>query len=782
MGRKYKKRGMGRVYLILVAVILSATNVLGQIKTGDYEISVSSISERIKIENYRVIPIAIKNNKPETITISMSLTQNITEFVTLSSERINIPYNTEKILNITIFADKLGHYSGALIISSGINEEIPVEITVSDIVGTPVEAFTMVVEPLKKKVYIGNPFRFKIDIQNLLSKESFNVTLHYFIGKLIPRTTELNVSIISESESILVDSALTIFKKYEIPDSFGTGEYVLNVTADYLDLSSQARVRFFIRKKLLDQQIFGFLPMRWVVFGVPSVIPLFVVFLFIKKHREKKKRYKSKVDFALLPKPGPRTIKIGKIAETNKDAYFDIDQLTMHTLIAGSTGGGKTVSAEVLIEEALLKGVTVLVFDPTAQWTGFLRRCQNKKMLALYPQFGLKKSDAKAFNGNIHQILNARQIIDIKKYMIPGEIHCFAVNRLDPEDIDILVSNTVREIFHANLPEATELKMIVIFDEVHRLLPKFGGSGKGFVQIERGAREFRKWGVGLILISQVLTDFVGETKANINTEIQMRTRDQGDLDRIKNKYGGYMLQSLLKASTGTGMLENPAYNRGNPYFVTFRPLLHEHARLSDEELENYNKYNEIIENLEYEIEQLKEEDIDVFDLKLELKMALDKVKSGSFNMVDIYLEGLKPRLKEHWKKLGKQAKKREIKLVDEEELEMEFEKARKAREDFETQQTGKGQKPGPETQQPVPAKESKPSLPPLKLSTGETVTKVQELVDAVNVMDDSGLEQHVNAEKNDFADWIKPMNEEASEKLRKAASKDDMIAILEELL
>jgi len=35
------------------------------------------------------------------------------------------------------------------------------------------------------------------------------------------------------------------------------------------------------------------------------------------------------------------------------------------------------------------------------------------------------------------------------------------------------------------------LRLIIIFDEVHRLLPKFGGTGEGFIQIERGAREFR---------------------------------------------------------------------------------------------------------------------------------------------------------------------------------------------------------------------------------------------------------------------------------------------------
>src|SRR3989338_7524434 len=303
-------------------------------------------------------------------------------------------------------------------------------------------------------------------------------------------------------------------------------------------------------------------------------------------------------------------------------------------------------------------------------------------MIALYTNFGLKETDAKAFNGNIHQILNARQIIDIKKYTVPGEIHSFAINRLDPEDIDILVTNTMREVFHANLPESKELKLLIIFDEVHRLLPKFGGSGQGFIQIERAAREFRKWGVGLMLISQVLKDFVGETKANINTEIQMRTRDQGDLDRIKTKYGGYMLQSLLKAATGTGMIENASYNKGNPYFISFRPLKHMHARLTDDELDKYNKYNDILDSLDFQIEMLEKENIDVFDLKLELKMAADKVKTGSFNMVDIYLEGLTPRIKSQWEKLGKEPPKKQAKLISENELLEEFKKAQDARKTF----------------------------------------------------------------------------------------------------
>jgi len=54
-------------------------------------------------------------------------------------------------------------------------------------------------------------------------------------------------------------------------------------------------------------------------------------------------------------------------------------------------------------------------------------------MFSLYPKFGLKQSDARAFPGNVRMIKNAREAIDIKKYISPGQIQIFAMNKLDPQ-------------------------------------------------------------------------------------------------------------------------------------------------------------------------------------------------------------------------------------------------------------------------------------------------------------------------------------------------------------
>ena len=169
-------------------------------------------------------------------------------------------------------------------------------------------------------------------------------------------------------------------------------------------------------------------------------------------------------------------------------------------------------------------------------------------------------------------------------------------------------------------------------------------SGEGLKQLERGAREFRKWGVGMVLLSQVISDFSGEIRANIGTTVQMRTQYEKDLDRLKDKFGMDTVKSVAKAEVGSGMLQNSDYNHGRPYFVDFRPLLHSPHRLSDEELDKYEHYNKRIEGLKQQIDRLEEQGEEVYEYRSELKLAKKNLKKGSFNLVDIYLDELEQNL------------------------------------------------------------------------------------------------------------------------------------------
>jgi len=97
-------------------------------------------------------------------------------------------------------------------------------------------------------------------------------------------------------------------------------------------------------------------------------------------------------------------------------------------------------------------------------------------------------------------------------------------------------------------------------------------------------------------------------------------------------------------------------------------LLHNHAKLPDKELISYQEYNTILEDLNYQVEQLKDYKVDTLDIELELKLTSAKIKQGQFNLADIYLESLNPKLSSEWTKLGKKPLKLETRKLNKEEI------------------------------------------------------------------------------------------------------------------
>ena len=683
------------------------------INTGQFEESVGALKEAIEeLKSTQVIngveietdiiqrqlfagertsvPIRVRNTLNTSTTVTLDSTGEISRYIAIMKRTITLGKGEESEFTVEIempYNTRPGNYHGTIIVSIGDKSaNIPVTVHVlesrEDLIKIDLSLYT-------DTAYLNSSISYEINIDNIGGLRNLDMLID---------TTLINPVTLEIYSSTHHDQTINTSTKVEgmiaIPGNITTGEYTIKTIAKYAHNNQTVEATSIKPIKVItipilwyNKNIFGIAAWKLLLAGL--VLSLLTVSgaLYIRKE-QRKKRYTATVDFKSLPQPGAFAAFVGNIAETGMRAFFDLNKLQTHTIVAGATGGGKTMAAQVLVEEALLKGKNVIVFDPTAQWTGFLRKCTYRKMLAQYGHFQMKHGDARAFNGNVHTVQDSRQVIDIKKYMIPGEIHIFTINKLKPEEIDMFIASTVRQVFQANMDESQELKTLIVYDEVHRLLPKFGGSGDGFVQIERAVREFRKWGIGLVLISQALTDFIGTIKANIGTEIQVRTRDESDLKRIETKYGQDMMKSIIKASVGTGMVENAEYNRGKPYFVTFRPPLHSIMRLSDAELENYRKYNEKIDDLLYQIEQLKAEDIDVFDIELEVKLALDKLKIGSFSMVDIYLESLEPRIKAHWDKLGRVPRAHTVSFIEERDLKNEIEKAKRFHEVYEMKEKG----------------------------------------------------------------------------------------------
>jgi hypothetical protein len=499
---------------------------------------------------------------------------------------------------------------------------------------------------LNKVVRPGDTLRAEVTLINRGEAEAAtDVNLKYELKTLAGDKT-----IYTSTETVQVADIISRSPPAIIPGNTEPGIYIFQVSATYLEGrkvsigSDSLEVTGTSVTGLVVQTVTS----SWLTYALILGIILFVggrrVYSIYKARKLKGQRYVIPLDFKKLPQAGPRAIPVGRIAETDVTAYFDMDKLQTHSIAAGGTGSGKSVSAQVVAEELLKRNVPIVVFDPTAQWTGYIRPNKDKQMLALYPKFAMKPEDVRNYKTWIINVTDPNQPIDYKKYQNPGEMTVFVMNKLQPAQLDGFVKRSIQAVFDSRPLESKELKLMIIYDEVHRLLPKYGGKG-AYAQLERGYREFRKWGIGMFMISQVLLDFKGAVRANIANEIQLRTKYEGDIGRVKTKYGNEYASKITKLTIGTGLVQNPEYNDGKPWFVAFRPLLHSTFALTEEELTQITALQLKVSGAQEQIVQLKAKGIDTYDLELELKIATDKMKQGLFKMAETYLESVNARLK-----------------------------------------------------------------------------------------------------------------------------------------
>jgi hypothetical protein len=515
--------------------------------------------------------------------------------------------------------------------ADGKTETLPVSITIA---GKDEIYLDITVEAKTKRAGLNETAKFHVMLYNLGLKKSFDVTLNYLI-----KDFETEKVIYEEEESKRIETSESFIKNIELYEINVTpGKYLFEVQGEYVNRLVKATDDFeivdsFWTSERITQAIL-------LVSITGSIVAIIIGRRRYIAWKQAKARYIFPIDMDKLPKG---QLWLGKIAETRNKTSFSMNDLTTHVLTAGATGAGKSVSAMIFVEELLEQKIPVIVFDPTAQWTGFVRPCRDPNLIKYYKDFGMNARDVKPYKGMIYEVTDPNVKIDFKKYMNPGEITVFTLNKLKPGQYDTAVTNIIDTIFGQGWEESPKLKMVIVFDEVHRLLEKYGGKG-GYVALERACREFRKWGIGLIMASQVLSDFKEAIKGNVLTEVQMHTKSLDDLGRVEKKYGIEYAKKVTKLEVGVGMMQNPKYNEGRPWFVAFRPTLHSPHKIADKEMDTYREYASLLKMLETKIQALEKSGVDTFDLKTELKLANDKLKKGRFRMAKIYIDSLNKHL------------------------------------------------------------------------------------------------------------------------------------------
>jgi hypothetical protein len=160
---------------------------------------------------------------------------------------------------------------------------------------------------------------------------------------------------------------------------------------------------------------------------------------------------------------------------------------------------------------------------------------------------------------------------------------------------------------------------------------------------------------------------------------------------------------------------------------------------------------------------------------MELKLVKDKLMTGNFTVVDIYLEGLKPRIEKQWKTIGKAPKKKELELIEEKDVSASLQKAKEDRDKWEKEHGG---------QQAAEVKKEQNKIMkivrPLTLDNGMMLSSLQELRDVLPNLEADIMKIHVTDEKNDIANWItKEIDPDLGAKLLKVKDKKAIIDQIE---
>ncbi|MFW6013622.1 MAG: ATP-binding protein [Candidatus Nanoarchaeia archaeon] len=593
------------------------------------------------------VPLRIKQYVNGTYSYNISASSNIEPFVNFENDTFSIHnytiYQTHLVFNISDRTNINYSFGDLIVENKHEKKEIPVFL---ELISEDERLLSLNHDVLTKNVLLGEELVYFMEVDFYTSFES-NASVNVFLENIETGQRWLveNMSLDSAQShkrvmDLKLDDSFTNISGYN--ESLEQGLYNLLVQLDIDDRTLYSYSKVSIEQSFYDTIYFKLLLVLLV--SLPILILVIKYYPKFKSYLESRKRY-ILPSIKELPNENMSGVmlKVGKIPESKYSAYLAARDLNTHAIVAGSTGSGKSVSASIIVEEALNNKIPVVVFDPTSQWTGFLSGLKDEKIFRLYSKFKMSREDARSYKGLIFTPKDADFEINFDEYLNPGEITVFNLANLSTKEYDEATAKIVENLFEKKWEEDPELKVLCVFDEVHRLLEP-SCEGKGYAALTRGAREFRKWGIGLLMASQILSDFKEAIGGNVLTEIQLNTKNMNDIKKAEQKYGTAYAKRITRQSIGVALVQNPRYNSGKPWFINFRPPMHNPHKLSEEDLAAYDKFTAKIKDLKQRINDLKTKGEDVSEFELDLNLASNKLKEGKFKMTDIYIEEIEGAL------------------------------------------------------------------------------------------------------------------------------------------
>ncbi|MGH9370664.1 MAG: ATP-binding protein [Vicinamibacterales bacterium] len=239
----------------------------------------------------------------------------------------------------------------------------------------------------------------------------------------------------------------------------------------------------------------------------------------------------------------------------------------VHGSISGTTGSGKSFFARVLVEEACLhQGLSVLVLDPRNQFAGLLVPEDRPEILRQYEALGMQAKQARGFAFEYFAAANPGDLALIDPAALAKGRSIVSFKGLDDRRRCDLAADVLMGVFDAaSGTESDRPRLLILIDEAQLLIRRRvdddakDAAARSELAIDRIAREGRKYGIVMILVSQSMKDFSHEL-ANVrqmaSTKIFLRNSDR-ELDYAADFVGDGRL--LVNLPTGTALVHNAAW-------------------------------------------------------------------------------------------------------------------------------------------------------------------------------------------------------------------------------
>ena len=243
---------------------------------------------------------------------------------------------------------------------------------------------------------------------------------------------------------------------------------------------------------------------------------------------------------------------------------FPLSQM-VHVYISGTTGSGKSFLARVMLEEAAqYQHLNILVLDPRNQSVGLLVPEDRTKILQQYDGLGMKPEQARGFKfdyfapglpyapelpGDVSQVAKGRVIVSLKG--------------LDDARRCDLAAQILDAAFTAcSVEESERPRLLILVDEAQLFTRKRvdDSARQAAAHTERAldriAREGRKYGIVLTLVSQMMKDFgydLASIRQMTTTKIFLRNSDR-EIEYASDIIGDG--RQLAQLPTGTALVHN----------------------------------------------------------------------------------------------------------------------------------------------------------------------------------------------------------------------------------